>query len=832
VLVAVALLASFAPLRRALRVDPIMAHATTDPVAPPTLFHARLPMNALILDFRAARRQLFARPWFSVTALAVLALGLGACATVFSLLNAVYFKPLGFAEPERLLQVHQTQPSRCPGCVLPVPYATYEALHDGSDRPTRFAGFADSAFAVEGQTNAENRRGALVSGGLFDLLGVAPALGRGFADERGSEDGVPGVLLSMGIAAQRFGAAERALGQPLRIDGVEHRVLGVMPAGFRFPEFADLWVAFGAHPEAAAASAPQVVARLDAAATPTALDAYLESIARRIAERASAPDAADAADAALAQRPFRALFAEGAGQFFGVLLIAVSLVLLVTCANLAGLVLARGAEREAELGVRSALGARRGRLLRQQMLEHLLLSLVGGLLALGVSLAGVRAVRAAMPAEIPYFLDFSPDLRVLGFTLLLAFVAALAFGLLPALRASGANLGAVLGGAGRGGTGTPRATGRRVLVAVEIGLSVLLLGGAGVLLAGLMAQPQSRMNYPTAGLQTATVTLRGPAFADPAARGQALLSMRAALAAAGVPATQSAWVPLSPEAGPPVPGVAPLHGAVAILPGHFELLGLPLRQGRGFTDDDTGGSEAVAIVGESLAAALWPAGDAVGRLLPVSEAGGSVAHRVIGVAADARRHVPGEAPPRELYLPLRTVAGQLTLLARPPASGALEPRLREALRTASPDLALSAPVAVDARDPGRWQPRFFALVLGSFAAMTLLAAVIGLYGLIAGTVTQRRREFGLRMALGARPQVLARAVVGEGLRLALAGGVPALLLTLVAAPLLARLTRVDAGGPPVVLLLAAVFAIAVGVACWLPARRAARVDPMASLRCD
>jgi putative ABC transport system permease protein len=785
-------------------------------------------MNPLIVDLRAAWRQLFARPWFSVTALAVLALGLGACATVFSLLNAVYFKPLGFVEPERLLQVHQTQPSRCPGCVLPLPYATFEALHDGSGRPARFAGFADSAFAVEGQTNAENRRGALVSGGLFDLLGVAPALGRGFADERGSEDGVPAVLLSMGFAAQRFGAAERALGQPLRIDGVEHRVLGVMPAGFRFPEFADLWVAFGAHPEAAAASAPQVVARLDDAATPTALDAYLDSVARRIAERASA---ADAADVALAQRPFRELFAEGAGQFFGVLLIAVSLVLLVTCANLAGLVLARGAEREAELGVRSALGARRGRLLRQQMLEHLLLSLAGGLLALGVSLAGVRAVRAAMPSDIPYFLDFSPDLRVLGFTLLLAFVASLAFGLLPALRASGANLGAVLAGAGRG-TGAPRATGRRVLVAVEIGLSVLLLGGAGVLLAGLMAQPQSRMNYPTAGLQTATVTLRGPAFADPAARRQALFSMRAALAEAGVPATQSEWVPLAPEAGPPVPGVAPLHGAVAILPGHFELLGLPLRQGRGFTDDDIGDSEAVAIIGESLAAALWPGDDAVGRLLPVSEARGSVEHRVVGVVADARRHVPGEAPPRELYLPLRTVAGQLTLLARPPASGALEPRLREALRTASPDLALSAPVAVDARDPGRWQPRFFALVLGSFAAMTLLAAVIGLYGLIAGTVTQRRREFGLRMALGARPQMLARAVVGEGLRLALTGGVPALLLALVAAPLLARLTRVEAGGPPVVLLLAAVFAIAVGIACWLPARRATRIDPITALRHD
>jgi putative ABC transport system permease protein len=290
---------------------------------------------------------------------------------------------------------------------------------------------------------------------------------------------------------------------------------------------------------------------------------------------------------------------------------------------------------------------------------------------------------------------------------------------------------------------------------------------------------------------------------------------------------------LSPDAPSTAPGHAPLAAAVGILPGHFATLGLPLRRGRAFTEADVLHGEPVAVLGESLAAALWPDEEAVGRLLTLTLADGTArSHRIVGVVADARRRSAGSPPPRELYLPLHAVGSELVLIARTPADGALEPALRAALRDAGPNLALGVVQDIGARDTGRWQPRFFALVLGSFAAMTLIAAVIGLYGLTAGTVTQRRREFGLRLALGAVPKRLARGVVLEGMKLALYGALPALALSMLVAPRLAQVTRLDADGPPVVILLAAVFVVAVGVACWLPARRAAQVDPMASLRYD
>lgn len=787
-------------------------------------------MDRTLQDLRNAWRQLQARPLLSLAAIALLALGLGACATAFSLVNAVYYKPLGFAEPERLLQVFERSPSRfCPDCAVRVSLPVLQELQREGTGVARIEAFVEDTLAVEGRPNAEALAGTLLTPGLFRTLGVQPALGAGFGDDSGLIEGVPGVLLGATLAERRFGSAAAALGQPLRVGGIEHRVLGVMPVGFRFPEFSELWAPLAVHRSEGGVEQRDltVVARPLDGVGESAIAEALHGIGRRLA--VAQGDAAQ--DWTLGVRPLRDYFSEGAGQFFSVLLGAVCLVLVVTCANLSGLVIARSAERRAELAVRGALGAGRLRLLRQLMAEHALLGLLGGLGALLLAQLGVRLVRLALPPEIPYFLDFSLDHRVLAFTLGLGMVSTLLFGLLPALRASGADLRGALAAGGRDGLSAGSARARRSLVVVEVFLTVLMLGAALAMMLAVVNQTLRGRNYPVEALQQTTLGLPGPGYAASGARSDALARLQDGLGEQGIRAAISSWQWLSPEAGAPGAGLAPLRGAYRVAPDYFDALGLPLRAGRALGPADLDSGQHVVVLGEALASALWPGESAIGRSIELSFEGGSpIRHEVVGVAADTRQEGYGRRPPRELYLPMREPDRSLSLQVRGRPGQALEPALREVVASVDPDFTLEPLRPAAAGDTGRWQPRFFSIVLGSFAAMTLLASLAGLYGLIAGAVAVRQREFGLRMALGARGGQLTGGMLREGLRLSLLGGVPGLALAALLWPRLGGLFGGQAGSMLPLLALALAFALVVLAACWLPAQRAARIDPMLALR--
>lgn len=789
-------------------------------------------MDLIFQDLRNAWRQLQARPLLSMAALTLLALGLGACATAFSLVNAVYYKPLGFAEPERLLQVFERSPSRfCPDCAVRVSLPVLQALQREGSGIGRFEAFVEDRLAVEARPNAEALAGTLMTPGLFRSLGVQPALGAGFVDDSGRVDGVPGVLLGSGLAERRFGSAAAALGQPLRVGGIEHRVVGVMPDGFRFPEFSELWAPLPLHRTEGGIEQRDlaVVARPAEGLGPDAFAEALHGIGRRLA-----PEQGEAAqDWTLGVRPLRDYFSEGAGQFFSVLLGAVCLVLVVTCANLSGLVIARGAERRAELAVRGALGAGRLRLLRQLMAEHALLGLLGGLGALVLAQFGVRLIRLALPPEIPYFLDFSLDLRVLSFTLGMGVLSSLLFGLLPALRTSRADLRGALASGGRDGMAAGSARVRRSLVVVEIFLTVLMLGAALAMMLAVVNQTLRGRNYPIEALQQTGLGLPGPEYASTETRNDLLARLQAGLAQQGIQTAISSWQWLSPEADPPGPGLSPLRGAYLIAPDYFTALGLPLRAGRALGPADLDSGQHVVVLGEALASALWPGESAIGRSIELTLEGESPArHEVVGVVADTRQEGYGRRPPRELYLPMREPDRSLSLQVRGRPGQALEPALREVVAGVDPDLTLEPLRPAAAGDTGRWQPRFFSIVLGSFAGMTLLASLAGLYGLIAGAVALRQREFGLRLALGARARQLSGRMLGEGLRLGLLGGLPGLALAALLWSWLGGLFGGQSGSMLPLLALALVFALVVLLACWLPARRVARIDPMSALRGD
>ncbi len=662
-------------------------------------------MGTFSSDLRNAWRQLLRRPLLSGSAILVLGLGVGACATAFSLVNAVYFKALGFSDPDQLVQVYEESPSQlCPGCVGQVSFATFEDVMRNAAGVTGVAAFQQTDLAVEAGTNAEVRRGAVVSANLFELIGIRMLRGTGFDPKAGNGQGTPGVVLGEGLAQSRFGSADAALGEPLRVNGIEHRVVGVMPAGMRFPELADLWVPLAVHRNADAdARELQVVARLAPGTMPDGYSAQMISLGESLA--VEHPERF--AEWRIGTRPFRSHFSDGAGEFFKVLLAAAAIVLIVTCVNLAGLVLARGAEREAELGMRSALGASRSRLLRQLMIENLMLALFGGIVASLVTVLGVRLVRMAMPAEIPFYFDFSPDLRVVGFSLALALLTTFAFGLLPALRASRVQLRGSLVDAGRGMAAVTRAPARRALIGMEIGLTVLLLGVATVLMTSLLGKTSSRLNYPIADLQETSLQLLGVSFATPEARDQALTRVRESLARSGLPAAISGWQRLAPDPGWSLPG-APPRAAVPVSPEYFEVLGLPMRGGRSFAETDLQDGEPIVVLGESMASALWPQQSAVGQTLPLALGSeGVVMHQVVGVVADGRRELVGEARPREIYLPLRNVGQELSLKLRARSGSETEPLLREAIRRASPELAVESLRALSEGGSGRWQLRSF-----------------------------------------------------------------------------------------------------------------------------
>lgn len=819
-------------------------------------------MDTLLQDLRQTVRVMAGQKAFTAAALLTLALGIGATTAIFSVVHGVLLRPLPYPQADRLVRLGEERPGMPPLQDRILLNYTYYAWLDGPRTLDGIAAWGNRSFTLTSGAEPERVRGATVTPSLFGMLGVAPAAGRFMGSGDAADGAAPVVVLSYQFWQDRFGADDGAIGQVLRLDGTAHTIIGVAPAGFYFPDrAARMWTAFrpappSANPNEVRVEAMAALGRLAPGATPEQVAAE----GATVMANAGLPPALGRAPAGpggeptpLRMRVEPLVDALTARVRPALLLLAggVAFVLLIGCANVANLFLSRGVSRERELAVRAAMGASRGRLLRQLLVESLGVALTGGGLGLALGWALTRALPAVAPADFPRLEDVRIDGVVLLFALGASVLAGLLSGVVPALRASRVELVPSLREGSGASTGSRLARLRAGLLVVESALAVILLVGAALLARSFVALVNVDAGYDADNVLTATVFLPSPghgpspesfSFAEGLLeRLRALPGVEAAGASNIMPlgggmVMQAAEVPGS--VGPDGQPIIARAVAYTVTPGYAEALGLRLRDGRLFIPGDAAAGIRPMLVNEAFARAYLSDGrPVVGRRLEGFLAP-AVTSEIVGIVGDVRlRGLDAETQP-EMYT-LATPAAPF----RGPVSVVLkttgDPRdaiadLREATRAVHPGAALDTVLPLAARvSASVSQPRFAAALLGGFATLALVLAAIGLYGVMSYNVTRRQREIGVRAALGATRGDLVRLVMGQGLAVTAAGlliGVAgAAALSRLMAGLLFGVTTLD----PVSFAAAPlVLAVVAAAACLLPARRAAAVDPSEALRCE
>jgi predicted permease len=811
-------------------------------------------MGTLWQDVKYGARSLAKSPGFTLVAVLALALGVGANSAIFSVVDAVLLRPLPYKDPERLFTLlgrNETQG----GDFVEQSYPNFKDLREqcqACEHVVTYFG-ASTFFALPGE-EPEQLRGIYATADLFPMLGAQALHGRVFT----REDDQPGarrtVVLSYGLWQRRFGGDPNIVGKDLVLGRAPATVVGVMPKEFRFPADRtniDYWMA------ATPVLSPNdlngrdsvslnVVGKARAGATPRQVQSEIETIGRRLQAQYPATNTG----VGFWIRPMHENMVGDLKTALLVLLGAVGCVLLIACANVANLLLARAATRAKEISIRTALGASRSRIVRQLLTESLLLSVLGGGTGLLLAMWGVDALVAASPADIPRITDVGLNARVVLFTAGVAVLTGVVFGLAPALQASKADLTDALKEGGKGAAdGSRRNRLRSALVVVEIALSLVLLVGAG-----LLAQSFARLLDVTPGLDpknllTMDVVARSSRLPTDEARVQFLENfLERARAVQGVESV--ALIDILPLGGsfeaytfnvegraPFPPGQAPAADRRIVSPGYHQTARIPLVKGRLLSDQDRAGAQRVMLINETFARRIFAGEEPVGRRLAFGDGQNAIVREIVGVVGDVRHAGLEEEAGLEYYLPFAqspqftrtTVVARAAAGTDPtPLAAPLRAIVREADREApvynvrTMEQLLSKSVA---------RRRFNMVLLGSFAVAALLLAALGIYGVMAYSVTQRTHEIGVRVALGARPADVLRMIVGQGMLLAglgvAAGLACALALTRVMRSLLYGVSATDPvtfGG--VALVLAAVAL----VSCYLPARRATKVDPMVALR--
>jgi len=809
----------------------------------------RVPLlETVVRDVRHALRSLRRAPAFTGAAVLTLALGMGAAGAVFTVVDAVLLRPLPYPEPERIHTLWEPYgDGRTFGITEP------EAL----ELPGRVPAFEHVGVWARGPFNLleggepEQVTGAVASAGLFPALGIGAAHGRVY----GTAEDVPGrdavVLLSHGLWQRRFGGDPTVLGQAVRLDGRVRTVIGVMPPDFSFPDPAvQLWVPRAIDPAGPELSSRylRAVVRLrrgtDAAALAPELTRAAAALAADIPLRYGSRNNADGFNLV----PLRETVVGSVRSILVLLLAGVLLVLLVACANVANLLLARHEARRHELAVRAALGGARMRLLAFTVTESLVLSAAAGALAVLLAWAGVRAFAALAPAEFPRMAEVAVGGATLAATAAAVALTGAGFGLVTALAGRGHGATALLRGS-RGATGgTAARRFRSALVVAQLALALALLGDAGLLLRTLHALSAEAPGVDAAGVLTGRFFV--PQADYPTAGAVQAFAARLAAAVEEVPGVAAAGLvdalPMTggySVAGWRLPGQAspedetpPQAHHLTVTPGYLDALGVPLLRGRTLVASDTAGPR-VILVSEALAREAWPGEPALGRGLHL---GGpdTLLHTVVGVVGDVLHHGPGRPAPPTVYFPHRTypwgeVARGFALVVR---AADQRPGVLGDVRAALQRLDPTLPLA-DVRSmeeivaAARARPRLATVLLGAFAGVGLLIAGAGVYGVLAYTVSRRRREWGIRMALGAAPAAVRRQVLRDTAWLVLAGSAAgALLFAAMAAALRGLLWGVSPTDPPA-LAGAAALLVAVALAAGSgPARRASRVDAAVTLR--
>jgi predicted permease len=808
-------------------------------------------METLWQDLRFGFRMLWKSPSFTLIAVVTLALGIGANTAIFSLVSAVLVRPLSYHDPDRLVMVWEDEarigfPRETPAAAN---YADWKAQNQSFED---MAALEWLNFDLTGNGEPEKITAFGVTQNLFPLLGVNPALGRNFTAEEDQPGANRVAVISHSLWQSRYGTDPGIVGRDILLNGEKHTVVGVMPQGFEF-KVADikLWVPIAFTPEKLAnrnSHYLEVVARLKPGVTIEQANADIQGITHRIA--ATYPNDAEGISAAVV--PLREQFTGDVRRPLMLLLVAVGFVLLIACANIAGVLLSRAAAREREIAVRSALGASRWRIVRQLLTESVLLGGAGGLLGLVLSLWSLAFLQQLIPAGMREMTTLKLDLPVLGFTLVISLLAGLIFGMAPALQASKTDLNEALKqGSGRaGGFGARQRWLRNGFVVAQVALALVLLVGAGLLIQTLY---KLRSQY--SGLRPESVlTVRTQlvsnrynehpqrvAFYDQVlARVKNLPGVAHAGYTTAVPLVWKGGANgLILEGRQEEPGVGwnALHRQIS--PDYFQAVGLAMRQGRPFAEQDNESAAPVAVINETMARLYWPGESPIGKRFKVAGPPDTNPWlMIVGVVADVRQMGADTPVKAEMYVPYRQASWNRFFVPRDlvirtsvvPSS--LVPAVRQAIHEVDPYQPLSSIRTMDevlGRETA--QRRLGMILLVAFAALALLLAALGIYGVLSYFVVQHTPEIGVRMALGAQPGDVLRMVIMRGMRLALAG----VALGLVGAFALTRLMKsllfeVNANDPLTFGLIALLLTLVALLACLVPARRATKVDPIIALR--
>ncbi|MCU1267457.1 MAG: hypothetical protein JWM21_3775 [Acidobacteria bacterium] len=799
-------------------------------------------MEILLRDIRYGIRSLLKRPGFTLVALIALALGIGANTAIFSLVNAVLLRSLPYSQPDRLVWVWgNIRNGGSRASVSPLDFLDYRQQN------TTFEQFA-AVFSVPlpvnltGNGEPERLTGAAVTGNYFQALGVQPALGRTFVIENEITGRDQVTVLSFALWQKQFGGDPNIVNKKVTLDGKTYDVIGVMPKDFTVPQPAELWVpmTFDVRPQMKQRKAHflRPVGRLKDGVTLAQAQADTDAVARRL--EAQYPDTNKGWNLRLVS--LREQIVGNTKPTLFILFGAVGFVLLIACANVANLLLVRAATREREIALRTALGAGRFRIVRQMITESVLLALAGGTLGTLLAVWGVDLLVTLSADNIPPTAQVKIDASVLAFTLVVSLLTGVLFGLAPALRTLKLNLSESLKEGGRSGSeGAQRNRTRSVLVVVESAVAVMLLIGAGLLVRSLLQLQNTDPGFDAHNVLTMRVDLPEQKYSTPEKSTNFFQQLESRIAT--LPGVESVGtiselplsgqpndMPYTVEGRPPS---APDQGFDddfrRVNQNYFHTLRIPLLRGRNFTEQEVRQGAKVLIISDLLARQVFPNEDPLGKRLVMAM--GNQAFEIIGVVGDIRHHALELQPAPAMYMPTDDLWMNVVIRTKGNPA-AMTAAVRKEVQAIDPDQPIAAVKTMDQwLDTAVAAPRYRTTLLGLFAALALILAATGIYGVMSYSVTQRTHEIGVRMALGAKQFDVLKLVIRQGMVLVLIGVAlglgGAVALTRVMSSLLFGVTAKD---PLTFVAVALLLALVAFVACYIPARRATKVDPLTALR--
>ena len=819
-------------------------------------------MNTLLQDIRYAARMLLKNPGVTLIVIIALALGIGANTAIFSVVNAVLLRPLPYPESDRLIFLNEKSPVLDE---MSISYPNFTDWRAQNQTFEKMGVYNRASYNLTGTGEAERIVTGQVSADLFSVLRVNAAYGRVFTNDEDKPGGAPVVVLSYPLWQRRFGGQTSILNQNITLNSKSYTVIGIMPATFAYPSRVEMWVPVGQLSDQASwqerGNHPGLygVARLKPGATFEQADADMNNIAANLEKQYPDSNAANR----VRLRPLLEIFVVDVRRALWVIFGAVGCVLLIACANIANLLLARATARKKEMAIRTAVGASRWRIGRQLLTESVLLSLIGGTIGLALARWGVDLILYVSPDAIPRSREIGLDWKVLVFTIGISFLTGLIFGLIPAIQAGDVDVHETLKESGRGTSG--RQWLRSSLVVVEVATTLVLLIGAGLLIRSFYLLQKVNPGFSHEHLTSFSVSLPQKKYATEETRGsfynrlleniRALPGVESTAAASGLPLGNNGWQTSFVIDGRPTPprDQTPLMEACLVTPDYFKAMNIPVLRGRVFNDRDDrshlagrdlskltevereGAGINSVVIDEEFAKRYWPNEDPVGKRIRMGADPKAPVAEVLGVVGRVKMESLNQNSDRvQGYFAFNQIPqGGMTVIIK----GASDPNqlissVRNAVREIDPDQPIYSPRTMDdIRAESVAPERLNLTLLSLFAGIALVLAIVGIYGVMSYSVTQRTHEIGIRMAIGARPLDVFKMILGHGMKLALIGVgvglVGAYLLTRLMATMLFGIQPTDAttyGAISILLIGVALFA------CYLPGRRATKVEPTISLR--